>query len=266
MSAPYLKNNEAAKPKFRSVANALHEECLVVAREVMIRLLLERGIDYTDFHIVERRYPKLSFGLYLRTVREPMPPELYDPVMEVFEMLGAEPSYGFANTSAVMLASEATGWVPVDPRVAESDQSFGVRCGFLFEQIKSLTGEIAAWQADSDDETMYICWPAVARNDLNRTCIVISMIDRHFPYTREGSNNYERLRGFIRTLPEYRRHCVFHANWTPVPPQTGQSFQRKLDTRSKPNWTPVPGQTGHLGRNGAGLRCGFTPYEANLSN
>ena len=32
--------------------------------------------------------------------------------------------------------------------------------------------------------------------------------------------------------------CVFHANWTPVPPQTGQSFQRKLDTCSRPNWTP----------------------------
>ena len=62
------------------------------------------------------------------------------------------------------------------------------------------------------------------------------------------------------------RGCVFHANWTPVPPQTGQSFQRKVDTRSRPNWTPVPGKTGHLGRNGAGLRCGFTPDGANLSN
>jgi hypothetical protein len=61
-------------------------------------------------------------------------------------------------------------------------------------------------------------------------------------------------------------HCVFHANWTPVPPQTGHLFQRKLDTRSRPNWTPVPDQTGHLGRDGAGLRCGFTPDGANLSN
>ena len=68
--------------------------------------------------------------------------------------------------------------------------------------------------------------------------------------------------------------CVFHAkldthstaNWTPSPAQTGHAFHGKLDTRSKPNWTPVPSQTGHLGRNGAGLRCGFTPDGANLSN
>ncbi|HEX9171481.1 MAG TPA: hypothetical protein VF861_02365, partial [Telluria sp.] len=60
--------------------------------------------------------------------------------------------------------------------------------------------------------------------------------------------------------------CVFHANWTPVPPQTGQSFQRKLDTCSMPNWTPVPRQTGHHGRDGSGLRCGFTPDGASLSN
>jgi hypothetical protein len=65
---------------------------------------------------------------------------------------------------------------------------------------------------------------------------------------------------------EVKFGCVFHANWTPVPPQTGQSFQRKLDTCSMPNWTPVPRQTGHHGRDGAGLRCGFTPDGASLSN
>jgi hypothetical protein len=31
--------------------------------------------------------------------------------------------------------------------------------------------------------------------------------------------------------------CVFRRNWTPVPPQTGHAFQRKLDTCSRPNWT-----------------------------
>jgi hypothetical protein len=38
--------------------------------------------------------------------------------------------------------------------------------------------------------------------------------------------------------PAFKRWCVFHRNWTPVPPQTGQAFQRKLDTCSTPNWTP----------------------------
>jgi hypothetical protein len=29
-------------------------------------------------------------------------------------------------------------------------------------------------------------------------------------------------------------------NWTRVPRQTGQPFQRKLDTDSTPNWTVIP--------------------------
>ncbi len=45
----------------------------------------------------------------------------------------------------------------------------------------------------------------------------------------------------LGVVPSFSRprvsNCVFHANWTPVPPQTGQSFQRKLDTCSTSNWT-----------------------------
>ena len=34
-----------------------------------------------------------------------------------------------------------------------------------------------------------------------------------------------------------KAYCVFHANWTAVPLQTGHLFRRKLDGCSKPNWT-----------------------------
>jgi hypothetical protein len=33
-----------------------------------------------------------------------------------------------------------------------------------------------------------------------------------------------------------------------------------------PNWRPVPRQTGHLGRDGAWLRCAFTPVGTSLLN
>ena len=36
---------------------------------------------------------------------------------------------------------------------------------------------------------------------------------------------------------ERRLDCVFHANWTAVPPQTGHLFRRKLDGCSRSNWT-----------------------------
>ena len=45
--------------------------------------------------------------------------------------------------------------------------------------------------------------------------------------------------------------CIFRANWTAVPPQTGHLFHRKLDTCSAANWRAVPGQTGQSERSDA---------------
>lgn len=49
-------------------------------------------------------------------------------------------------------------------------------------------------------------------------------------------------------------------------PATSLRIPRKLDICSIPNWTPGARQTGHLGRDGAGSRCGFTPDVLSLSN
>jgi hypothetical protein len=47
----------------------------------------------------------------------------------------------------------------------------------------------------------------------------------------------KRLDALQKQHAELGEKCVFRRNWTPIPPQTGHSFQRKLDTCSRANWT-----------------------------
>ena len=84
---------------------------------------------------------------------------------------------------------------------------------------------------------------------------VVTLKSRGFCKLDDASSNYTRLFNRFNGKPlplsfidnDFSRwlfvnkqncsYCVFHPNWTPVPPQTGQSFQRKLDTCSTSNWT-----------------------------
>ena len=197
---------ESPSPIFLSVGEALSAADLVAARDLMVSALLQQGINYTDFKIVSNRYARGRTRLALRTVNAPMPPSLYNPVMAAFEDVGGPYFEGFENMAAVMLADEAGGWVPIHPCHAQADQWLALKCGVIASNIGRVQGEIADWKSQSEDQTEYLCWPAVARGDFGRTCVVVSMVDRCFPHTKGGSDNFEPLRGFIRSLPEYRRH------------------------------------------------------------
>jgi hypothetical protein len=191
--------------RFVEVGQALNQADLVAARDSLISALLDRGIDYSDFEIVWTRNVNMGRKLALRTIKDPMPPQLYNSVMAAFEEVGGAPFEGFENMTAIMLAHEAGDWVPIHPRDAEADQCLAHKCVAIESHIHSVRISIADWQSKFGDETEFLCWPAITYGGLKQMCVVISMVDRCFPHTQEGGSNFTPLRAFIRSLPEYRR-------------------------------------------------------------
>jgi DNA-binding helix-hairpin-helix protein with protein kinase domain len=55
----------------------------------------------------------------------------------------------------------------------------------------------------------------------------------HWRYLHVAAHNLASAVAAIHA----KGYCVFHANWTAVPPQTGHLFRRKLDGCSRSNWT-----------------------------
>lgn len=192
--------------KLHSIAKAMMQITAAAARDEMIEELRARGVDYTDFRIITRRPGTWAAGIALRTIQHPMPPEVYDVVMEVFELVGGPPFYGLG--CAVVLASEAGGWKPINPAIAERDQNLARKCSFIQQEIRCLEGDIARWQHESKESVDYICWPAVARRNSNYLCIVVSMVDPRAPHPNQIGYSFAPLRDFIRSLPEYRRYVA----------------------------------------------------------
>lgn len=190
--------------KLQAIANAMDQSQKAAIRDEMIEELRARGVNYTDFQIVTHYPNHWGSGVALRTVHHPMPPAIYDVVMEVFELVGGPPVDGLR--CAVVLANEAGGWKPIHPAMAESDQALANKCSFIQQEIRSLEGDITRWKQDSMDTVEYICWPAVARRNSNCLCIVVSMVDHRSPHPNLSAPNFAPLRNFIRSLPEYRRY------------------------------------------------------------
>ena len=190
--------------KLHSIANAMNQSARAAIRDEMIEELRARGLNYSDFEIITHHPYYSGPGVALRTVQHPMPPAVYDVVMEVFAMFGGPPVDGIR--CAVVLANEAGGWKPIHPAMAESDQGLARKCAFIQQEISSLKSDISRWMHDSKQSADYICWPAVARRNFNCLCIVVSMVDPRLPNPNFGPPNFSPLRDFIRSLPEYRRY------------------------------------------------------------
>jgi hypothetical protein len=78
---------------------------------------------------------------------------------------------------------------------------------------------------------------------------LVSMFNNHKINTAEGMDGMAVVLNQAKCLGKksYKKFCLelglsaySRPNWTRVPGQTGQPFQRKLDTDSTPNWTVIP--------------------------
>ena len=68
-------------------------------------------------------------------------------------------------------------------------------------------------------------------------CLDPEVVERFIAALAETQERFDLYRFNTRRIDSRGLVCVFHANWTAVPLQTGHLFRRKLDGCSKPNWT-----------------------------
>lgn len=188
---------------FQSLKSALRAENTMIAREVMLKRLLDLGIGYDDFYIAYIYWPEKERWLAtLRTTGSPLPSDIYDSVIAAFNQAFPSSYRNFLSSPAevCMVDDDALPGSLISLSI-EHNCYLAFKCEEMFMQMEFLNLEISGWRQRTGDESTLLCWPRVCEAT-GRTVIIVSM---HTQVSFQvGTSIFEPARAFIRSLPEYR--------------------------------------------------------------
>jgi hypothetical protein len=183
---------------------AFIREDVRLAREMMRKQMLDLGVDYDDFYIAYSYSNKNNEWLAtFRTIQEPLPPSIYRTVISAFnEAFPASYRSRLDTTAEVRMVCETDQFDFIDPRVAEKASFLAAQCADMFNHINFLKSELDGWQRGIDSDVYALLWPGVWAQT-GSTCIFISL-HVHGGHYRDDDPDFDGVRAFIRSLPEYR--------------------------------------------------------------
>lgn len=194
--------------RFKNIAHKLKAMDFQLAKEEIIKNMLEMGIVFDKFEVIKltgRSHVSEAQRLAIVSTYEPMPKKFYAPLMKVFNELYPDNYRARIVTFPVRLVSETLRINYFELSKLDNNSSNLSLLANVLQHANFLCEELTSWQACNQNEAIFTCTPGYD-NSSTSPCIFVTVSDLvRYPDDSidEDCDGSEELRDRVRLVPEY---------------------------------------------------------------